>query len=544
MRRNDGAAALAGVAAGVVTVGVGSLVAVLTGPSTDPLVAVGAAFVDATPGWLKDWAATTFGTADKVVLGIGEVVVLAGLAALAGVLAHRRWAWGATVVVTLGAVAGLAAMGRPDAGVLAPLPAVAGAAAGLLVLRALLRRLPDDEPVAATPGSGVDAGTVARAPVTDLQPQPGSPFPPVPQAGGRGSAHGSSRRGFLVGVGTATAAGLVAVVVGRVLTGTRRGVQAARDALRLPAPARSAPPVPADVQVDVEGVGPWRTPADAFYRIDTALVVPQVDPETWVLRVHGLVEEEVELTWAELLASDLVEAWVTLACVSNPVGGDLVGNQRWLGLPIREVLARARPTADADMVLSRSVDGFTASTPLEVLTDERDALLAIAMDGEPLPPEHGFPVRMVVPGLYGYVSATKWVVDLEVTRFDAATAYWTDRGWSERGPVKTQSRIEVPRPSAQVDAGDVVVAGTAWAQHRGIVRVQVRVDDGTWQDAELAGDGGVDAWRQWRWTWPAEPGEHQLFVRAFDPDGPQTGAQQGEIPDGATGYDTVRVTVA
>lgn len=529
MRRSDGAAALAGLAAGAVTVGVGSLVAVLTGPSTDPLVAVGAAFVDATPAWLKDWAASTFGTADKAVLGLGEVLVLAALAALAGVLAHRRWAWGATVVVALGAVAGLAAMGRPDAGVLAPLPAVLGAAAGLLALRALLRRIPaDPTPAAAAPGASDAAG---------------SPFPPVPPADVDGSARGASRRGFLVGAGVATAAGLVAVVVGRALTGTRRGVQAARDALRLPAPARSAPPVPADVQVDVAGVGPWQTPADEFYRIDTALVVPQVDPETWVLRVHGLVEQEVVLTWAELLASDLVEAWVTLACVSNPVGGDLVGNQRWLGLPVREVLARARPTSEADMVLSRSVDGFTASTPLEVLTDDRDALLAIAMDGEPLPPEHGFPVRMVVPGLYGYVSATKWVVDLEVTRFDAATAYWTDRGWSERGPVKTQSRIEVPRPSARVDAGDVVVAGTAWAQHRGIVRVQVRVDDGDWQDADLAGDGGVDSWRQWRWTWPAESGEHQLFVRAFDPDGPQTGAQEGVIPDGATGYDTVRVTV-
>lgn len=560
MRRSDGAAALAGVAAGVVTVGVGSLVAVLTGPSTDPLVAVGAAFVDATPGWLKDWAASTFGTADKVVLGIGEVVVLAGLAALAGVLAHRRWAWGATVVVALGAVAGLAAMGRPDAGVLAPLPAVAGAAAGLLVLRALLRHVPDEPPPVrartsaatradAEPATGAhDLRAPAPAAPVASGPTVGSPFPPVPLADADGpadgSARGSSRRGFLVGAAAATAAGLVAVVLGRALTGTRRGVQAARDALRLPAPARSAPPVPADVQVDVAGVGPWQTPAGEFYRIDTALVVPQVDPETWVLRVHGLVEQEVELTWADLLASDLVEAWVTLACVSNPVGGDLIGNQRWLGLPIRDVLARARPTDDADMVLSRSADGFTASTPLEVLTDDRDALLAIAMDGQPLPPEHGFPVRMVVPGLYGYVSATKWVVDLEVTRFDAATAYWTDRGWSERGPVKTQSRIEVPRPSARVDAGDVVVAGTAWAQHRGVVRVQVRVDDGDWQDAELAGDGGVDSWRQWRWTWPAEPGEHQLFVRAFDPDGPQTGAQQGEIPDGATGYDSLRVTVA
>lgn len=537
LRRSDADAALAGLAAGAVTLGAGALVAALTGPSSDPLVAVGAAFVDATPAWLKDWAAGTFGTADKAVLGLGEVLVLALLAALAGVLAHRRWAWGATLVVALGAVAGLAAMARPDAGVLAPLPAVAGAAAGLLTLRALVRRIPDDGPR----GAGLDGPTRGGTAAGDGT-GPADDGRPAAAADGRSvPASGPSRRALLVGVGVAGAAGVLGVALGRVAGASRRGVQAVRDAIRLPAPTRTAAPVPADVQV--EGVGPWATPADEFYRIDTALVVPQVDPATWRLRVHGLVEREVELTWDELLGSDLVEAWVTLACVSNPVGGDLVGNQRWLGLPIRDVLARARPTAEADMVLSRSVDGFTASTPLGVLTDDRDALLAVAMDGAPLPPEHGFPVRMVVPGLYGYVSATKWVVDLEVTRFDAATAYWTQRGWSERGPVKTQSRFEVPRAGARVAAGDVVVAGTAWAQHRGVTRVQVRVDDGAWQDAELAGDGGVDTWRQWRWTWRAEPGEHRLLVRAFDPDGPQTGEQQDVVPDGATGYDTLTVTV-
>jgi len=234
---------------------------------------------------------------------------------------------------------------------------------------------------------------------------------------------------------------------------------------------------------------------------------------------------------------------VTLACVSNPVGGDLIGNQKWLGMPIADLLARARPTGDADMVLSRSVDGFTASSPLAALTDGRDALLAIAMDGEPLPVEHGFPVRMVVPGLYGYVSATKWVTELKLTRFADETAYWTDRGWSPDGPIKTQSRIEVPRPGTSVPAGPVVVAGTAWAQHRGVTAVQVRVEQGPWSDATLADDGGIDSWRQWTWTWDAEPGEYQLYVRASDPQGYQTGAMAGVIPDGATGYDTVRVKV-
>ncbi|WP_421740871.1 molybdopterin-dependent oxidoreductase [Cellulomonas sp.] len=504
-RRDTGFAALAGVAAGVVTIGVGSLVALITGPTSDPLVAVGSAFVDATPAWLKDFAASTFGTADKVVLGIGEVVVLLALAALAGVLAARRWAWGATLVVVLGAAAGLAAMARPDAGTLAAAPAIVGAVAGLLTLRALVRRLP------------------------------GAPGRPAPE--------GVRRRAFLQATAAAGALGLVGVALGRAIGAGARGAQSARAAIRIPRPATTAAPVPAGVDVGVEGVGPWQTPADEFYRIDTALVVPQVDPSTWTLRVHGMVEQEVTLTWDELLASHLVEAWVTLACVSNPVGGDLIGNQKWLGLPLADVLARARPTADADMVLSRSVDGFTASTPLAALTDGRDALLAIAMDGEPLPVEHGFPVRMVVPGLYGYVSATKWVTELRVTRFADATAYWTDRGWSPEGPIKTQSRIEVPRPSSSVPAGSVVVAGTAWAQHRGVTGVQVRVDEGSWNDATLADDGGIDSWRQWSWTWDAEPGEYQLFVRASDPQGPQTGAVAGVIPDGATGYDTVRVTV-
>ena len=504
-RRDTALAALAGVAAGVVTIGVGSLVALLTGPTTDPLVAVGGAFVDATPAWLKDAAASTFGTADKVVLGVGEVIVLLALAGLAGVLAARRWAWGATLVVVLGAVAGLAAMGRPDAGTLAAAPAIVGAVAGLLTLRELVRRLP------------------------------GAPARPRPE--------GVARRTFLQATAVAGVLGAVGVLVGRAIGSGARGAQAARAAIRIPQPSTTAAPVPAGVDIGVDGVGPWQTPADEFYRIDTALVVPQVDPSTWSLRVHGMVEQEVTLTWDELLAGDLVEAWVTLACVSNPVGGDLIGNQKWLGLPIADLLARARPTGDADMVLSRSVDGFTASTPLAALTDGRDALLAVAMDGEPLPVEHGFPVRMVVPGLYGYVSATKWVTELRVTRFADATAYWTDRGWSPEGPIKTQSRIEVPRPGAAVDAGSVVVAGTAWAQHRGVTGVQVRVDDGSWNDATLADDGGIDSWRQWSWTWDAEPGEYQLFVRASDPQGPQTGAQAGVIPDGATGYDTVRVTV-
>jgi DMSO/TMAO reductase YedYZ molybdopterin-dependent catalytic subunit len=506
-RRETGLAAVAGLVAGVVTIGVGALVSLLTGPSSDPLVAVGSAFVDATPQWLKQFATTNFGTNDKVVLALGEVVVLLALAALAGVLAARRWAWGATLVVLLGAGSALAAMARPDAGALAGLPSVLGTVAGLWTLRFLIRRIPD------------------------------------PSASKRSAA--LERRAFLQASLIAGAFGAFALVLGRTFGANAREAEKARGGLVIPKPSTTAAPVPAGVDVGVDGVGPWLTPAGEFYRIDTALTVPSVDPSTWSLRIHGMVEQEVTLTWDELLASDLVEAYVTLACVSNPVGGDLISNQKWLGLPIKGLLEKARPTGDADMVLSRSVDGFTAGTPLEVLMDGRDALLAIAMDGEPLPFEHGFPVRMVVPGLYGYVSATKWVKDLEVTRFADAEAYWTQRGWSAEGPIKTQSRIEVPKRGGKtVPAGSVVVAGTAWAQHRGVEGVQVRVDDGSWNDATLADDGGVDSWRQWTWTWDAEPGDHELFVRAFDPTGPQTGAVQGEVPDGATGYDSVQVKVS
>jgi len=505
-RRETGLAAVAGLVAGVVTIGVGALVALVTGPTSDPLVAVGSAFVDATPAWLKQFATTNFGTNDKLVLAIGEVVVLLALAALAGVLAARRWAWGATLVVLLGAGSALAAMRRPEAGALAAVPSIVATVAGLWTLRLLIRRIPG------------------------------------PSASRRQGA--LERRAFLQASVIAGAAGAFALVLGRAFGANARQAEQARGGLVIPKASTTAAPVPAGVDIGVDGVGPWLTPAGEFYRIDTALTVPSVDPATWSLRIHGMVEQEVTLTWDELLASDLVEAYVTLACVSNPVGGDLISNQKWLGLPIKGLLEKANPTGDADMVLSTSVDGFTAGTPLAVLMDGRDALLAIAMDGQPLPFEHGFPVRMVVPGLYGYVSATKWVKDLEVTRFADAQAYWTQRGWSAEGPIKTQSRIDVPKGGKTVPAGPVVVAGTAWAQHRGVKAVQVRVDDGAWNDATLAADGSIDSWRQWSWTWDASPGDHKLYVRASDPSGPQTGAVQGEVPDGATGYDSVKVKVS
>jgi DMSO/TMAO reductase YedYZ molybdopterin-dependent catalytic subunit len=328
-----------------------------------------------------------------------------------------------------------------------------------------------------------------------------------------------------------------------VLGARRAGVETSRDDLAstidLP---RATPPDGADLLVD--GANPWRTPNQNFYRIDTALSEPLVRAEDWTLRVHGMVENEVELDYDQLVGMGLESRWLTLNCVSNEVGGHLIGNALWTGIPIADVLALAMPTQDADAVLSTSHDGWTAGTPLDVLTDGRDALFAVGMNGQPLPVAHGFPVRMIVPGLYGYVSATKWVVELEVTRFADFEAYWTTRGWAEKGPVKVASRIDVPSSRAHVNAGTVAVAGVAWAQHRGIQGVEVRVDDGDWNAARLATVPSADTWRQWVWEWDAEPGEHRLTVRATTADGEvQTSEEAPPVPDGASGWHTIDVTV-
>lgn len=289
---------------------------------------------------------------------------------------------------------------------------------------------------------------------------------------------------------------------------------------------------------------PLVTTNPAFYRIDTALAVPAVDPATWVLKVTGMVDREVELTFADLLAKPMTERHITIACVSNNVGGDLIGNARWLGWPVRELLALAGPRAGADMVLSTSADGWTAGTPLEVLRDGRDALLAVGMNGEPLPLEHGFPVRLVVPGLYGYVSATKWVIGLKVTGFADDVAYWTPRGWFERGPIKTSSRIDVPRTGRPVKAGTVLFGGVAWAQHTGIEKVELRVNRGPWRPAELAPGISVDTWYQWKLGIDLTEGRYEVQVRATDLAGKLQEEQSRPVaPDGATGLHTIRVDV-
>jgi DMSO/TMAO reductase YedYZ molybdopterin-dependent catalytic subunit len=361
-----------------------------------------------------------------------------------------------------------------------------------------------------------------------------------PAAADRSRLTDAARRDFLRRSGLVGVAALVFAVGGRYIGRTRRGVEEARARLRLPVTRGQ---VPSGAEVGVDGLLPWRIPGSQFYRIDTAVVVPAVAASTWRLRIHGLVDKEVTLTYQQLLDRQITEAWVTLCCVSNPVGGDLVGNAWWSGVRIADLLKEAGPQHGADAVLQTSQDGWTCGTPLSALTDGRDAMLAIAMNGAPLPLEHGFPVRMVVPGLYGFVSATKWVVDLELTRFADFTAFWTERGWSSHGPVKTESRIDVPRSNHRVTAGAVRVGGVAWAQHTGIERVEVRLDGGPWTPVELGGVPSTDTWVQWAGTVQADAGNHSLAVRATDRSGyTQTGARVGVLPDGATGWHTIEFT--
>jgi DMSO/TMAO reductase YedYZ molybdopterin-dependent catalytic subunit len=324
---------------------------------------------------------------------------------------------------------------------------------------------------------------------------------------------------------------------GRLVGSARRGVETARALLRLPVTGGE---VPGGAELLVGDIEPWRTPNADFYRIDTAIVLPTIDPSDWRLRIHGMVDRELELTYADLVARELTEAWVTICCVSNEVGGDLIGNAWWSGVRIADILDAVGVHADADAVLQTSHDGWNCGTPLAALTDSRNAMLAVAMNGLPLPVEHGFPVRMIVPGLYGFVSATKWIVDIEVTRFDKFSAYWTERGWSEQAPVKTQSRIDVPRGGQTVGSGRRRIGGWAWAQHVGIEKVEFRLDGDAWQDAVLGTVPGADTWVQWSGTVEVSEGPHTLAVRATDMSGQtQTAAEQGVVPDGATGWHTV-----
>ncbi|GAA1057899.1 putative oxidoreductase [Agromyces luteolus] len=510
-------AAAAGITAGAAFLAVAELVALGVARQASPVLAVGAFVIDVVPQPLKEFAIATFGEADKPVLlgGLGIAVVVAS--AVCGILQLARPPLGLVALGVAGAASVAATLTRAGASGWSWLPAVGGTVVAVLLLReavARLRRWRDH---------GVGAG---------------------PDAAGDDAAPRLDRRRFLALTGVAAASALVVGIGARLGNAASSSIAAIRGALRLPGP-RSVVDVPAGAELDVPGLSPLITPNDDFYRVDTALTVPEVDPSTWRLVVDGMVDRRIDLGFEDLVSMGLDEFAVTLTCVSNEVGGDLVGTAIWLGVPVRDVLRLAGPQPGADMVLSRSVDGFTASTPLASLTDDGlDAILAVGMNGEPLPLEHGFPVRMVVPGLYGYVSATKWLTALTVTTFADDEAYWTPRGYSAEAPIKMSSRIDTPKPGRPVPAGPAVVAGVAWAQTVGIERVEVRIDDGDWRPATLSTPINADTWVQWVLEWDAAPGTHYATVRAVDRDGRVQVEERAPIaPDGSTGWQRTLITV-
>ena len=511
--------AIAGLASAAAGLAIGELLASIWTSLESPVVSVGNRVVDNVPRWLKTWAIETFGTNDKAVL-LGTVALLLAVGAAAlGILAVRRGIrFGLIGIGIFTAVGMLASLGRGTSGLLAPLPSLVGGLVAGATLALLMHR-----------GNLDFAGEQAQSQPAQTPPAQ-SMLLKVP-----------NRRQFL---GTAAGVTAGAVVIGGAARWLRSQGAAAAERLKivLPRATQPLPDPPAAVELGVAGAAPFFTPTSEFYRIDTALTVPRVDLSTWTLEVMGEVSTPITLSYEQLLERPMIEADITIACVSNEVGGDLIGTARWLGCRLDDLLKEAGVSATADQIVGRSVDGFTAGFPTALL-DGRDALVAIAMNGEPLPAKHGFPARLIVPGVYGYVSATKWLSQIELTTFEAFQGYWIPRGWSVDGPIKTQSRIDTPRNGSRVTAGTKVpIAGVAWAPIRGISKVEVRIDNGEWQEATLGQEYQKTTWRQWKLDWTPSSGEHKIAVRATDGEGQtQTDQIAPVAPDGATGWHTITV---
>ena len=483
-----------------------------------PIQVVGNRFIDGTPRWLKTFAIARFGRNDKRALLTGIWVVLVVFAALVGRIAWRRRNAAFGAVAVFGLVGAFAATTRTGSQGGDWIPPVVGALFGGAALWLLVRStLPAVVPM------------------------------PAKRTGPSESPTAYARRRFLAtAAATAATAGVAALTSGAVRrsantrVATARTVRATRG---LPVPKSPASSIPASASAP-GGAEPYLTPNAGFYRIDTALSVPQIDVDTWRLRIVGMVDHPLELSYDDLLAMAMIERTVTLTCVSNEVGGDLIGNATFIGVPLADILKKAGVQAGAEQLAGTSDDGWTCGFPVKIALDGRDAMVALGMNGDVLPTQHGFPARIVVPGLYGYVSATKWVTELKLTTWDGFNGYWVPRGWSKEGPIKTQSRIDVPRRGAAVTAGTVAVAGVAWAQHRGIAKVELQIDNAPWVEAKLADEPTVDAWRQWSYAWDAPAGRHVIAVRATDHTGAtQTSDQADVAPNGATGYHTIRVDV-
>ena len=507
-------AAIAGAAATIAALGAGELASgLLSGQSL--VAAVGGVVIDLQPPGAKDFVVALFGTNDKLALELFIVAVAVAIGAALGVVALRSFLLGAGGIVAFAFAGLVAAMTDPSIS-----PAIAAVVTG----------------VAAIVGVQSLSWLLRRVPSTG-----GEPRPDV-----RAGMPDWSRRGFLLRSGSLAAASVVAGVAGRRLLDVSRATPTTGGTV-LPPPGEIAT-LPPGAELDVAGLTPLVVPNEDFYRIDTALVIPGVDLATWTLRIHGLVDRETTLTYADLSELPMIEQYVTIACVSNEVGGGLVGNAKWTGVRLRDVLDIAGVQASATQLVGRSVDAFTAGMPVSWIMDpQREPLIALKMNDEVLPRAHGYPARLIVPGLYGYVSATKWLAELELTTWDAFDGFWIPRGWAKDAPILTQSRIDVPGRGVSVPAGRVAIAGVAWAPDRGISKVEVAID-GDWREARLSAPVNDATWVQWMYAWDAAaagPGDHEIAVRATDGDGAvQTDQRTRPDPDGARGWHTISVSVA
>ncbi|HZZ47062.1 MAG TPA: molybdopterin-dependent oxidoreductase [Pseudonocardia sp.] len=511
-----GVAAVGGVLAVAAAVGAGQLAAAVVSPVSSPVLAVGNAVISYSPEPLTEFAKVHFGTYDKPILLCGIGVVIALVAALAGVAARRDPRLGVVVLLVLGVLGLLAVVSAPVFSLLDVVAPTVSLAVGVGVLR-WLRRLACR---AYRPSAGVATSSA-----------------------GSGGHTGVSRRTALIG--SSAAVGVAAVgsgVGGLLLSGgddrSRRAVNAAIARAKL---VERAPVPPADAAFPRWGTPSFITANSDFYRIDVALRVPSQPASTWRMKIHGLVDREIDLSFTDLMSRPLVERTITLTCVSNPVNGNLISTANFIGAELRPLLLESGVRPGAEQLFTTSIDGWTASTPIEVVMEpDRGALLVVGMNGEALPVEHGFPVRMVVPGLYGYVSGTKWLSDMELTTFGARRGYWQQRGWAERAPIKTESRIDRPKAGASVSTGVLTCAGAAWSQPAGIASVEVRMDEGPWRPALLSSEVDGRTWRMWRADFAVAAGPHQVRCRATSADGvTQTEVVADPVPDGASGWPSV-----
>ncbi len=530
-RGADLAAFVAGGLAAALGVAVGELMAGLVEGAPSLVIAIGDAVIENQPPGAKEFVVELFGEADKLALNVGIIITSIVIAGFLGLAGRRRWSVPLVGFLVAGAVGLGAALTRP---LIDPVWAVITIAlaigAALVALRVMLSFT---APAWAVPAPGTSTGP---APIADAGGPPARPAMPDWQ-----------RRRFLQASGGVAVGSIVLGVLGRNLL-TGRGSTPPSTA-QLPVPAAGLPEVPAGAALDVDGITPIVVPNDDFYRIDTALVTPRVDATSWTMRVFGEVDREVTLTYDDLLAMPLFEQYVTIACVSNKVGGDLVGNALWTGVDLREVLDMAGVKPAGEQIVGRSVDGFTAGFPTSWAMDpDRRPMIAVGMNGQPLPQDHGFPARLIIPGLYGYVSATKWLKEIQLTGWDDFNGYWVPLGWAKEGPILTQSRIDTPRRGATLAAGTTVpIGGVAWAPDRGVSKVELSIDGGEWQTAEISDPLNDATWVQWVLPWqaPAEPGEHRFEVRATDGTGVvQTAEVTSPAPDGARGHHSITVKVA